>query len=251
MKKLNRTDHQESIGEIASYSEVHSRAFVLPSFLKSEWRKRFWEEERMQSGTEAYMRGSAKMRSRNDAAESGETIARPCVKNEDIQMEIWFYINHQARAVLPDHFSVSPLALYLSLSFLSLHRIRACVSLLALSSFFVLIFAIRLTILSARSPLLFREARDRHLYRWQSDSFVLSRRFQLIFIVYLPDRRYLEDNGPPLYICALANLITKAYLLFSCVSVPRGWLLSSVSAFDLSETDCVNRHCWMLLISIF
>lgn len=34
------------------------------------------------------MRGSAKMRSRNEAAESGGTIARPCVKNEDIQMEI-------------------------------------------------------------------------------------------------------------------------------------------------------------------
>lgn len=33
MKKLNRMDHQGGIGEIASYSEVHSRAFVLPIVL--------------------------------------------------------------------------------------------------------------------------------------------------------------------------------------------------------------------------
>jgi len=67
-----------------------------------------------------------------------------------------------------------------------------------------------------RSPSLLREARDRRSYRWQRGSFVLSRRFQLIFIVYLPDQRYLEDNGPPRYIRARSNLTTntEVYLLF-------------------------------------
>lgn len=140
------------------------------------------------------------------------------------------------------------------LSFLFIGSARVYLSSRCLpSSFSSLQFDPRFSrrVLFSRSPLLLREARDRHLHRWQRDSFVLSRRFQLIFIVYLPDRRYLEDNGPPLYIRAPANLTAKAYLLSSCVSVWRGWFLSSVSAFDLSETDCVNRHCWILLISIF
>lgn len=125
MKKLNRTDHQESIGEIASYSQIHSRAFVLPSFLKSEWRKRFWEEEKKQSGTEAYERECKDEKLKRSR---WETIARPCVKNEDIQMEIWFYINHQARAVLPDHFSVSPCSLSLPFFPFSSSDPRVCIS---------------------------------------------------------------------------------------------------------------------------
>lgn len=145
---------------------------------------------------------------------------------------------------------LSSLALFLSLSSLSLHRIRACISPRVVFFLPRLLSSLRIdprfsarSLLVPYSSLLLREARDRHLHRWQGDSFVLSRRFQLIFIVYLPDRRYREDNGPPLYKRALANLSIEAYSLSSCVSVRCGWLFSSVSAFDLSETDCVNRHC--------
>lgn len=71
------------------------------------------------------------------------------------------------------------------------------------------------------------EARDRRSYRWQRDSFVLSRRFQLIFIVYLPDQRYLEDNGPPRYIRSEPyHANTEVYLLSSLASGQRGSLLS-------------------------
>lgn len=97
--------------------------------------------------------------------------------------------------------------------------------LLSLSlSLFVLIFAILdprfstfafLALSLSLSVALAGRARDRRSYRWQRDPFVLSRRFQLIFIVYLPDQRYTEDNGPPRYIRALANHVTNAevYLL--------------------------------------
>lgn len=92
------------------------------------------------------------------------------------------------------------------------------------------------------------EARDRRSYRWQRDSFVLSRRFQLIFIVYLPEQRYLEDNGPPRYIRSEPyHANTEVYLLSSPAS---GLAPLAAPAFDLSETDCVNRHRWVLLISI-
>jgi len=71
------------------------------------------------------------------------------------------------------------------------------------------------------------EARDRRSYRWQRDSFVLSRRFQLIFIVYLPDQRYLEDNGPPRYIRSEPyHANTEVYLLSPPASGRRGSLLS-------------------------
>lgn len=74
----------------ASLSEIHSRAFVLRTVVTSErakWFSRENETERDKS-TRKVVEGAQKMRSRNEAAESGETIARPCVKNEDIQMEI-------------------------------------------------------------------------------------------------------------------------------------------------------------------
>lgn len=253
MKELNRTDHQGSIGEIAIYSEVLIRelSFFHRSLRASEWndfQRRRENTERDGSIWEGVQRWGAETKPLREA------IARPCVKNEDIQMEIWFYINHQARTVLPGHFSVSPCSLSLPFFPFPLSNPRVHLLLVLSSSFFVLIFAIRPTIpgafLFSCSSLLLREARDRHLYRWQRDSFVLSRRLQLIFIVYLPDRRYLEDNRPPLYIhtCSgIALLLRPIYYL----SIRRGWLFSSVSAFDLPETDCVNRHCWMLLISIF
>jgi len=110
-------------------------------------------------------------------------------------------------------------------SFSSLHRIHAYIYiyiyLLASSSLSVLIFAIRpvLARFSTRSRALRAlrrsfEARDRRSYWWQRDSFVLSRRFQLIFIVYLPDQRYLEDNGPPRYIRSEPyHVNTEVYLL--------------------------------------
>lgn len=71
------------------------------------------------------------------------------------------------------------------------------------------------------------EARDRRSYRWQRDSFVLSRRFQLIFIVYLPDQRYLEDNGPPRYIRSEPyHANTEVYLLSPPASGRHDSLLS-------------------------
>lgn len=146
---------------------------------------------------------------------------------------------------------LSPLASSLSLSLSSLFLFPSSdprVYFLTLSSLSVLVLAIRPTILVARSrsPRALRrssEARDRRSYRWQRDSFVLSRRFQLIFIVYLPEQRYLEDNGPPRYIRSEpyhANTESIYYLLplpGSARFVPL-----TAPAFDLSETDCVNRH---------
>lgn len=110
-------------------------------------------------------------------------------------------------------------------------RISARIFPLAPSSLSVLIFAIRARILSAftlaRALRRSLEARDRRSYRWQRDSFVLSRRFQLIFIVYLPDQRYLEDNGPPRYIRSEPyHASTEVYLLSSLASGRRGSLLS-------------------------
>lgn len=194
-----------------------------------------------------------------------ETIARSCVKNEDIQMEIWFYINHQPesspRRSVWLLFCLLSLPLFLfhtlpSVSFflssppfigsrahISLRRLPSPVS----SSRFDPRFSARSR--SSCSPSLFRDAWPCS-YRWQRDSFVLSRRFQLIFIVYLSDQRYLEDNGPPRYIRNEPyHANTEVYLLSSLASGRCGSLLSP-HPFDLSETDCVNRHRWVLLISI-
>lgn len=95
----------------------------------------------------------------------------------------------------------------------------------------VLIFATRPMILGAFALLVALrrsfEARDRRSYRWQRDSFVLSRRFQLIFIVYLPDQRYLEDNGPPRYIRSEPyHANTEVYLLSPPASGRHDSLLS-------------------------
>lgn len=74
-------------------SETHFASFRLyrRSLRANEQTKLFSrgdETERDRSISERLVEGAQKMRSRNEAAESGETIARPCVKNEDIQMEI-------------------------------------------------------------------------------------------------------------------------------------------------------------------
>lgn len=151
---------------------------------------------------------------------------------------------------LASSFSLSRASFSLLLpSISSLRRITRAYFLVP-SSLSVLIFAIRPTILSAfAAPRALRrsfETRDRCSYRWQRDSFVLSRRFQLIFIVYLPGQRYLEDNGPPRYIRSEPyHANTEVYLLSSPASDRRsGFRLAPLTApaFDLSETDCVNRH---------
>lgn len=131
--------------------------FVVPP--RTKWNEVIRYKVEKRSETEAYTEGvgerGAKMSSRNEAAGvRRDHCARPCVKNEDIQMEIWFYINHQPSRVrrctiLPDRFLLSfsfPLACsspFLSLSFLL--RIRARI---LWSFLFVFIRAIRLTILS-------------------------------------------------------------------------------------------------------
>lgn len=163
-------------------------------------------------------------------------------------MEIWFYINHQPG---PSPFCLttflSPLPLFLSCSFSSssffpFSSSDPRVYLFALSFFSVLIFAIRPTILGAPRALCPSfEARDRRSYRWQRDSFVLSRRFQLIFIVYLPDQRYLEDNGPPRYIRSESyHANTEVYLLSLPASGRRGSLLS-----PHPRLICRRRIAWI------
>jgi len=86
------------------------------------------------------------------------------------------------------------------------------------SSLSVFLRAIRRSPPVVRIPLRrSREARDRlsNTPVARGDPSVLSRRFQLIFIVYLPGQRYLRDNGPPRYIRAPVNLGANAevYLL--------------------------------------
>lgn len=191
------------------------------------------------------------MRSRNEAAESEGTIARPCVKNEDIQMEIWFYINHQPRPSprrsVWQLFCLPSLRPFLSRSlpsFSSLREIGAYISLRCLPSPFSFSrFDPRFPARS-RSPRALRrsfEARDRRSYRWQRDSFVLSRRFQLIFIVYLPEQRYLEDNGPPRYIRSEPyHANAEVYSLSSPASDRRGSLLS-----PHPRLICRRRIAWI------
>lgn len=130
-----------------------------------------------------------------------------------------------AVAVLPDHFSVSLRFLFFSLApsflflfplsflFIESTRISPCAVFLLCSHLRDSIHDSR-RVRAPRTLRLSFEARDRHSYQWQRDSFVLSRRFQLIFIVYLPDQRYLEDNGPPRYIRSEPyHANTEVYLL--------------------------------------
>jgi len=234
-KKLNHTDHRRSVREMRqSLRHIREFSFIL-SFFKSEWTRRFSKEDEPERDRSMWKvgEGAQKMRSRNEAAKSEETIARPCVKNEDIQMEIWFYINHQP-GPSPHRFArllfclpslplflprFLPLLSFVHLFLLFIESTRIYISLRRLLSPFS---SSRFDPCShdsrrARALRALRrsfEARDRRSYWWQRDSFVLSRRFQLIFIVYLPDQRYLEDNGPPRYIRSEPyHVNTEVYLL--------------------------------------
>jgi len=167
-------------------------------------------------------------------------------------MEIWFCINHGRSAWPP---FCLPLLSFSPFPFIGSAR----VSLLVPSSSFLVFSSLRIdprfsarSLLVPCSSLLLREARDRHLHRWQGDSFVLSRRFQLIFIVYLPDRRYREDNGPPLYIrCSGKPYHQGLFIIFLCFSPVRLALLIGICVWfvgdGLRESTLLNAADWYLL----
>lgn len=172
-------------------------------------------------------------------------------------MEIWFYINHQPGP--SPHRSARPLFCLPSLP-LFLSRFLPLLSFILFSLLFIestrislcAVFPLRSHLRdsthdsrrAARALRALRrsfEARDRRSYRWQRDSFVLSRRFQLIFIVYLPDQRYLEDNGPPRYIRSEPyHVNTEVYLLSFTASGRRSSLLS-----PHPRLICRRRIAWI------
>lgn len=167
-------------------------------------------------------------------------------------MEIWFCINHGRSAWPP---FCLPLLSFSPFPFIGSAR----VSLLVPSSSFLVFSSLRIdprflarSLLVPCSSLLLRKARDRHLHRWQGDSFVLSRRFQLIFIVYLPDRRYREDNGPPLYIrCSGKPYHQGLFIIFLCFGPVRLALLIGICVWfvgdGLRESTLLNAADWYLL----
>ena len=221
-EKLNRKDHQveSGVGKIcqapSSVEREHERErvsfpFFFPRFVVFVSLRIYRPVRRrilsIVCQSETGTRPETELpRARVCKLQQEGTIARPCVKNEDIQMEIWFYINHlvEAAAAAAASFYLTEANSSLScLIFRSLlasnsispfiERVPSCfsrrdssvrfrvpsISSLAMPSplctfFFTLFFSLLKASWPARSS------------RWQKDSFVLSRRFQLIFIVYLP-----------------------------------------------------------------